>query len=123
MLIVHSKDAFVRPHKHIQKSESVHVIEGVVDVVVFDNKGEIKEVIEMGDYASGRSFYYRMQTNDYHTFLIRSNFLVFHETVNGPFNKNDTLFPDWAPREEDIRTRAQYLVQLEERIEDFQVKI
>ena len=57
MLIVHTKDTYVRPHKHFKKSESFHVIEGIVDVIVFDETGKVVEVIEMGDYVSGRDFF------------------------------------------------------------------
>ena len=39
MIIVHARDAYVRPHKHIGKSESFHVIEGLLLVVVFDDEG------------------------------------------------------------------------------------
>ena len=37
MLIVHEKNAYVRPHKHPGKNESTHIIEGLVDVVLFDD--------------------------------------------------------------------------------------
>ena len=60
MLIVLEKSTYVRPHKHPGKSESTHIIEGLVDVVLFDDDGQIERVISMGDYASGKTFYYRM---------------------------------------------------------------
>src|SRR5580704_9266068 len=44
MVIVHTKDTYVRPHKHLGKAESFHVIEGEVDVVVFDEHGAVDEV-------------------------------------------------------------------------------
>src|SRR3989338_8531886 len=58
MLIIHTKDTYVRPHKHLNKSESLHVIEGMVDIVLLDEEGEVAEVIAMGYYASGLRFYY-----------------------------------------------------------------
>lgn len=60
MLIVHTRDIYVRPHKHLNKSESFHVIEGQVDVILFSDDGKITDVIQMSDYASGCCFYYRM---------------------------------------------------------------
>jgi cupin fold WbuC family metalloprotein len=99
MLIVHTRDTYVRPHKHIGKSESFHVIEGEVDVVIFDDDGDVTEVIQMGTIASGRPFFYRIATPLFHTLLIRSAELVFHETTNGPFNRADTVFAPWAPDE------------------------
>src|SRR4030042_3603215 len=90
MLIVHTKDTYVRPHKHLNKSESFHIIEGSADVVVFDDDGNITEVIQMGDYSSGRKFYYRISDPYYHTLNITSQFLLFHETTKGPFRRADT---------------------------------
>ena len=113
MLIVHTKEAYVRPHKHFNKSESVHIIEGLVEVVLFDEIGNIREVIRMGDYASGHRFYYRMSVPIYHTLLIRSEMLVFHETTNGPFIPADTIFAPWAPDEGDIVARQAYIERLE----------
>ncbi len=87
MLIVHTNDTYVRPHKHLDKSESFHVIEGEVDVVVFDEAGSVTEVMPMGTFASGRPFFYRIAAPLFHTLLIRSEVLVFHETTNGPFRR------------------------------------
>jgi cupin fold WbuC family metalloprotein len=99
MFIIHAKDAYIRPHKHLGKSESVHIIEGSADVVVFDEAGGISENIALGEYSSGHQFYYRMPDNYYHTLLIRSEWLIFHEITSGPFNRSDTVFAAWAPEE------------------------
>ena len=109
MFIVHQRDAYVRPHKHLNKSESVHIIEGAVDVVLFDEGGDVMEVIQMGDYRSGRRFYYRISEPRYHTLLITSECLVFHEITNGPFNKADTVFARWAPEEGDLAGREEFM--------------
>lgn len=116
MLIVHERSAYVRPHKHSGKTESTHVIEGTVDVILFDDEGAITRVMELGDYKSGRIFYYRMAEPVYHMLIVRSDVLVFHETTDGPFNRKDTLFPDWAPEENDAAAVASFLGGLEESI-------
>jgi cupin fold WbuC family metalloprotein len=112
MLIVHAKETYVRPHKHLKKSESVHIIEGLVDVVLFDEEGNIVEVIRMGDYSSGHRFYYRMSGPHYHTLLIQSDVLVFHETTNGPFTREDTIFAPWAPEETDQAARVPFMKRI-----------
>lgn len=119
MLIVLAKDAYVRPHKHLNKSESFHIIEGFVDVIVFDEVGNITEVVQMGDYSSRRRFYYRISDPYYHSLLIISNFLVFHETTNGPFRRSDTVFAPWAPEEDDSAAVKGFMVQLAEAVENF----
>ncbi len=101
MLIVHERGAYVRPHRHFGKTESTHIIEGRVDVILFDDDGRIKQTIKMGDFASGLPFYYRMETPLFHTLIIRSDVLVFHETTNGPFDRKETAFAPWAPEDSD----------------------
>ena len=115
MIIVHEKSAYVRPHKHPGKSESTHIIEGIVDVVLFDDVGRINQVIKMGDYASGKPFFYRMATPTYHTLIIRSDVLVFHETTDGPFDKNNTIFAPWAPEDADVKSVNSFMGDLEKR--------
>ena len=121
MLIVHRKDTYVRPHMHLNKSESFHVIEGSVDVVLFDEEGRVAEVIPMGDYESGREFYYRISGPYYHTLLITSDFLVFHETTSGPFNRKDTIFAPWSPEETDQTAVNKFVRELSQRVKQ-QVK-
>jgi cupin fold WbuC family metalloprotein len=109
MLIVHERSCYVRPHKHIGKSESFHVIEGEVDVVILDDLGNVTDVISMGPYGSDRSFFYRIAEPLYHTLLIRSEVLVFHETTSGPFQRDQTVFASWSPDGEEADEVASYL--------------
>src|SRR5664280_1436409 len=48
MLIVHARDTYVRPHKHVNKDESFHVIAGEVDVVLFEENGALCKAIPHG---------------------------------------------------------------------------
>jgi cupin fold WbuC family metalloprotein len=116
MLIVHRKNTYVRPHKHPGKTESTHIIEGLVDIVLFDDEGKVDRVLNMGDYASGRIFYYRMATPMFHTLIIRSDILVFHETTNGPFNRDATRFAPWAPEESETTVVFDFMSDLNKRL-------
>ena len=109
MLIVHEKDCYVRPHMHVNKTESFHIIEGTVDVIIFDENGQIKDIIPMGDYGSGRKFFYRLPPSCYHTLLIQSDMLVFHEVTNGPFKQSDTVWASWSPNASDETAVSQYM--------------
>ena len=120
MLIVHEKGTYVRPHKHLNKTESVHIIDGLVDVVVFDDDGKITDVMQMGDYKSGRVFYYRMQYPYFHTLLIHSDILLFHEVTNGPFNRSDTVFAPWSPDENVPSLCSVFLLNLLDKANEFQ---
>jgi cupin fold WbuC family metalloprotein len=101
MLIVLARGTYIRPHRHAGKSESFHIIEGELDVVVFHDDGGIREIVRMGPYGSGKTFYYRLMEPCYHTVLIGSPYALFHETTNGPFDRADTEFAPWSPAEGD----------------------
>ena len=100
MIIIHAKDCYVRPHKHASRAESITILEGEVDLVLFEEDGSISKVIRMGELRTNKTFFYRLSSSIYHMFIIRSEFLVFHEATEGPFNKEDTIFPKWSPPEE-----------------------
>lgn len=101
MFIIHARNAYVRPHKHLNKCESLYVINGLADAVLFDAKGKITDLIRLGDYSSGNRFYYRISKPVYHCLIIRSKFFIFHEVTKGPFKRSDTIFAPWAPDEND----------------------
>ena len=101
MLIVHTPETYVRPHKHIDKSESFHIIAGTAEIILFGETGAIQQVVPMGDYASGRIFYYRISQPVYHSLIITSDMLVFHEVTSGPFVRTESVFAPWAPDESD----------------------
>ena len=99
MLIVLDRSTYIRPHRHAAKTESFHVIEGELDVVVFHDDGAVREVIRMGPYGSGLAFYYRIMEPCYHAVVVNTPHVLFHETTNGPFNRADTDFAAWSPAE------------------------
>ena len=118
MLIIHTKDTYVRPHKHINKIESFHIIEGTADVVIYSDNGAIADVITMGEYGTGRIFYYRLSDPLFHTLRIISDYLIFHEITNGPFRRFDTVFAPWAPQGTESGTNK-FMDTLDREVETF----
>ena len=117
MLIVHMKDAYVPPHRHPGKSESFHIVEGTLTVVVFNDEGGATDTIEMGAPGSGRAFYYRLSEARYHTVIVNSEIAVFHEVTNGPFRRDDMVFAPWAPGEDDApEAQLRYTQELRRKI-------
>ncbi|MGI8966306.1 MAG: WbuC family cupin fold metalloprotein [Limisphaerales bacterium] len=112
MFIALTNAVYIRPHKHFNKSESFHVIEGAAIVIFFDDAGKIEEVIEIGDYQSGKPFYYRNEDNRFHTQIVTSETLVFHEITNGPFSCADTILAPWSPEEIDVPAVKAYIERL-----------
>lgn len=109
MMIAIRSDSYIRPHRHHNKIESFHLIEGRADIVILDEEGHIEDVVQMG---GEHCFYYRLSTPRYHTLLIHSPLLVIHEITNGPFDIASSDFADYAPAEGDVRAITLFLNNL-----------
>ena len=96
MIILINRDSYVSPHRHANKCESFHLIEGSADIVVFRDDGEIEKVIR---FSREHAFYYRLDTHRFHTIVPRSENIVFHEVTNGPFVPGATEHAAFSPRE------------------------
>jgi cupin fold WbuC family metalloprotein len=118
MLLVLSGKSYVRPHRHPGKSESFHIVEGVLDVVLFDDGGILREVVSLGDRDSGRPFYYRLNEPLFHMPILRSDLVVFHETTTGPFRQGEAVWAPWAPAEGSGAV-GPFLQDLEEKVMNF----
>ena len=116
MVIAIAATSYIHPHRHIGKSESFHIIEGLVDVAVFDDAGRVIDVIELGEPGSGRNFFYRLSESTFHTLLIRSDFLVVHEVTNGPFDPDRSVLAPFAPREGDAAKVQAYMKNVAEQV-------
>ncbi len=97
MLIVIGQESYFPPHRHPGKSESFHVVEGLLTVFIFEEDGKLRDRIPMGPVNSERPFFYRLSTPLFHMPVIESDFALFHEVTNGPFRQGETEFASWAP--------------------------
>lgn len=113
MVVAIAKSGYIRPHKHRGKSESFHIIEGEVDVAVFDDSGQVTNVIELGVLGSGKSPFYRLSESLFHTVVVRSDILVMHEVTNGPFVKDQTVLALFAPDEAETEKAGAYSKELD----------
>lgn len=98
MLIAIRQDSYIGPHRHHNKAESLHVIEGAATVVIFNNDGSIMNSIKL---SNSGTFYYRLNTAYYHTLILHTPILVLHEVTQGPFNLSDSDFAPFAPQEKE----------------------
>jgi cupin fold WbuC family metalloprotein len=119
MLIAIAKGSYVRPHKHINKGESFHMIEGALDVIIFNEKGDIINVIEMGAHGSQKNFFYRLSTHYFHTVSLKTDYVVFHETTSGPFCREDTVFASWSPLPGESQLVKKFMDELDKKADLF----
>ncbi len=113
MFIVHAAGTYVRPHLHVGKAESIHVVAGEAEVVYFDEGGRITGGCRVGDWSSGDTFYLRIPPRVYHCLVIRSENLVFHEVTSGPFRREDTLYAPWSPDPDDSSAVLEFTDRME----------
>jgi cupin fold WbuC family metalloprotein len=112
MFVVYMNMTYVKPNMHVDKDESLHILEGEADFIFFDDKGEIVHIIPLGDYNSGRQFYCRVPAFAYHTLIMKSERLVIHEVTPGPFRRSDTVWAPWAPDENDAPAVTAFMDRL-----------
>lgn len=87
MVLAFCRDTVVPIHRHTGKSESFHVIEGRLEVLLFDDKGEKSDVILMGPVESGLTFIHRINRNAWHTIRPLTEMVILHEIVAGPYTE------------------------------------
>jgi cupin fold WbuC family metalloprotein len=109
MLIVHHREAYVRPARHHGRNESLIVIEGEALAFIFDDEGTPLSIATLGPAGSGRACSYYMPAGTWHTIVVTSTWLVFVEAAPGPFDRELTSFPPWAPDGHDAAAAASYM--------------
>lgn len=94
MVIALNKNTRLEVHRHLDKSESFHIIYGTLMVVLFDNFGNIIDEITLS--SSGPTIYYRLDNAIDHLVIPLSNYVLMHETTCGPFVQGDACVPHWS---------------------------
>lgn len=112
MLIVMHQSSYVRPHRHFGKTETLTLIEGSADAILFNQAGAVSDVVPLSSAAEGGSFFYYMPEAVFHTLIFRSPWLVFVENTLGPFDRSSSEGAPWAPPENDPAAGHAYLSQL-----------
>lgn len=108
MIICTYEGAYVRPHMHMKKSESYHMIEGTCSLIFFDNTGKTTKVIK-----TIKDNIIKVPCSIWHTMIVTSKYCIIHEVTNGPFNTGNTIFADWSPSESEEKVViAKYLKSL-----------
>ena len=99
------RGTYIRPHRHFvpPKSECFLVLEGMADVILFDDGGAITARHRLGaDSPQDRLWGVDIPPGVWHTILARTARVVCFEVKPGPWvASNDKEFAGWAPPEND----------------------
>jgi dTDP-4-dehydrorhamnose reductase len=112
MLIVSHRDTYVTPHRHLTRSETFVVLEGIADLILFDENGAVEKTVKMGPPSSGYPFFYRMPAGQYHSMSIESELLLTVESTKGPFNLDDREHASWAPAFKDTENGQAFITSV-----------
>lgn len=92
MLILEHYGKSFPAHRHPNKSEGYHLIEGLMDLVLYTDNGNIERVIKL----SPSSPIARVGPGTFHKLVVLSPYAVYHETKPGPFiRENDKVMAPW----------------------------
>ena len=112
MVIGLCRDSYIRPHRHLGKSESYHIIEGELKVILFDETGRVTKRILMSANDASLKLIYRLSNEALHMVIPKPEYVVIHEVTNGPFNRSDTEYASWAPHESESDAIVLFLEEL-----------
>lgn len=98
--VVVNRQSYVRPHRHLTKSELALVIRGRFDVVVFDDHGLVTARYVIGD--GGQDIGFEAPQGTWHTLIAQVDGSAFLEVKEGPYDPASAAeFAPWAPAEGD----------------------
>ena len=106
------RGTYIRPHRHLNppKAESFIVLEGLADLLIFDDDGRVTARHALGgESAHGRLWGVDLAPGVWHTILAKTDRVVCFEVKPGPWEPaSDKEFASWAPAENEPGV-AEYL--------------
>lgn len=91
---------YIRPHRHVDppKPECFMAVRGKMALVVFDDKGEVGQVVPFGDSYDVMAI--DLPSGQWHTLIVLEPGSIFFETKPGPYVPlSDKDFAPWSPPE------------------------
>lgn len=96
MIILEWEDSYFPPHRHPTKGESIHIIQGQLAMVTFDQAGDVQISTVLGHNGE---IICRVGPGDWHFTCPLTDYVIYHEIKPGPFRgEADREFAPWAPK-------------------------
>lgn len=99
MVIALPRESCDVPHINFKSGKSFHAVRGEMAVMLFADDGREVTPCRIGEGTSGQGRMVRLNRPYWHTIIPLSDYIVFIETIIGPFTGN--RFAAWAPQSED----------------------
>ncbi|MBT3295615.1 MAG: cupin fold metalloprotein, WbuC family [Verrucomicrobia bacterium] len=104
MIIVHRRGNYSRPHYHPNAAMSYTMIEGRMDILLFDDAGSVTERVRMGCHGDPESdaVGIRLAAGTVYTPVCLTEAAVFHETLSAPNPDGEaTHYAAWSPADDE----------------------
>ncbi len=115
-------DSYIRPHRHSidPKDECLIAVRGRMVLLVFDDIGQVKQIIRFGaqtnEAQQAISVGVNLPAGVWHTVIAEVPGSILFEVKSGPFNSEQAKeYALWAP-EENTPEAAEYLMELKRRV-------
>ena len=82
MIIVQDKSIITVPHKHKHGGETLNLLYGRLNVILYNANGEIKKTYILD---ARQPTIFRLPENTFHSYKILSNYVIYLETKAGPY--------------------------------------
>tara|TARA_Y100001970_G_C14259265_1_gene878345 strand:+ start:14540 stop:14956 length:417 start_codon:yes stop_codon:yes gene_type:complete len=83
MIINHKKNYKIKTHRNNKSPKSYFLIKGKMDIIYFKNKASKKKIIKLDNNCR----FVRFEKSWFHKIIIKSNNVIFIETILGPHKK------------------------------------
>lgn len=84
-------------HRHREKAESYHILDGELGILIFDDEGRVRQRQLLSGSASGAGRAMRIAPMIWHAVIALSPVVVFHETTSGPFQPGQSEVAGFCP--------------------------
>lgn len=106
MIVLEYSDKYYRPHKHLYKGESCHILRGKMAILYFGEEGELLNNAILG---GKKNIICRVGVNCYHAILPLTKHVIYCESKPGPYlGEKDSIYPKWAPDFSDKKAIEEY---------------
>jgi cupin fold WbuC family metalloprotein len=83
MIILEKIGSYFPTHRHQGKAETIHVIEGILQISMFDNECNLTRRIRLD--TKKNSLIWRIPVGHWHLITPLTSYVIYHESKPGPF--------------------------------------
>jgi len=111
MIVAHRHGNYSRPHYHPHAAMSYTMVDGRMDVLIFDDTGSVTQRVRMGCHGDPDTdtVSIHISAGIIYTPVCLTETAVFHETLGAPNpGGSETLYASWSPADDEPERIAEF---------------